>query len=413
MDYDNVNNPFITLKRLSGDGVEKEFKAKLNTVPPSVEFDDNRSGMKKPDHALNSDNRATKMKASDNDGTFKKYSVTLTDIDNVLYEYFSNVIAPQVPDSHGEAIPVPVRHASPERWAAIQRDGVLRDPKGQLQRPIIVFTRTGLEKDNELATFNKYLTVPFVKKFDKYNMYDRFGTILGIQPSYEVHNITFPDHVILSYDFTIMTEFVEQMNGIVERINFASDDYWGDPKRFKFRASVQSFANTVEVPSDDDRVVSTTFSLTVNAHLLPEIFDNQTTSQRSLTKRSVVFSSETTRTNVEDGILEAPNSRNTFTLHRKQRILYLNDVDVNYQIETWDDEDFYEISLLDEVFKISFSSSKGFLDFVIWDLDGPVVSEIHRGDSHSISLNGAYDAHLTVSDSNAMLIMISFLKKND
>jgi hypothetical protein len=413
MDYDNVNNPFITLKRLSGDGVEKEFKAKLNTVPPSVEFDDNRSGMKKPDHALRSDNRATKMKASDNDGTFKKYSVTLTDIDNVLYEYFTNVIAPQVPDSLGEAIPVPVRHASPERWAAIQRDGVLRDPKGQLQRPIIVFTRTGLEKDNELTTFNKYLTVPFVKKFDKYNMYDRFGTVLGIQPSYEVHNITFPDHVILSYDFTIMTEFVEQMNGIVERINFASDDYWGDPKRFKFRASVQSFANTVEVPTDDDRVVSTTFSLTVNAHLLPEIFDNQTTSQRSLTKRSAVFSSETTQTQVDKSPYELPHSRNMFTLHRKQRILYLNDVDVDYQIETWNDEDFYEISLLDEALtKISFTSNNGLLEYITWDLDGS-ADKIHRGGSLLISFSGSYDAQLEVRDSSAILITISFVKKND
>ena len=49
------------------------------------------------------------------------------------------------------------------------------------------------------------------------------------------------------------------MNTLVEIVNFASDDYWGDPARLKFRASVDSFTNNVETPSDDDRVVTTTF----------------------------------------------------------------------------------------------------------------------------------------------------------
>lgn len=36
MDYDGVNNPFITLKKLSGDD-STEFKAKLNTSPTFVD----------------------------------------------------------------------------------------------------------------------------------------------------------------------------------------------------------------------------------------------------------------------------------------------------------------------------------------------------------------------------------------
>ena len=63
------------------------------------------------------------------------------------------------------------------------------------------------------------------------------------------------------------TEYVQQMNTLVEIVNWASNDYWGDPGRLKFRASVDSFTNNVETPSDDDRVVTTTFSLTINAYL--------------------------------------------------------------------------------------------------------------------------------------------------
>ena len=50
------------------------------------------------------------------------------------------------------------------------------------------------------------------------------------------------------------TEYVQQMNQLIETINFADNDYWGDPERFKFRANIDSFSNSVEVPSDDDRV---------------------------------------------------------------------------------------------------------------------------------------------------------------
>jgi hypothetical protein len=409
VDYSNVNNPFITLKRLGDDGTSQEFKAQLNTVPPGLDYDDSRSGMKNPDHSLKSDNRALKMKASDNDNTFKKYSVTLTDIDNVLYEYFTKVISPQVKGSDGEAIKVPVRHASPERWAAIQQSGMLRDAKGQLQRPIIIFTRTGLEKDNDLVTFNKYLTMPFVKKFDKYNMYDKFSAMTGIKPAYEVHNITFPDHVILSYEFTIMTEFVEQMNTLIEKINFASDDYWGDPKRFKFRASVQSFSNTIEVPSDDDRIVSSTFSLTLNAHLLPDVFDNKTTTQRGLTKRKVVWNWENTSSVIDGSVEKLPCTRNSFILHRKQRILYISDPALSYRVETWNDESYYELSLLDKEFAISFVVDEHNSDHVLWDINNKGV-KINKGESYTEKINDKFSAVISVNKFSSMLLDISFKK---
>ena len=408
-DYDEVNNPFITLKKLGGDETE-QFKARLNTTPPSVDADEYRSSMKKPKHALESDNRATKMRMDQDTTTFKNYSVTLMDIDNVLYEYFVNVIQPQVVGANGEALQVPVRHASPERWAAIQSDGVLRDKKGQLQRPMIIFTRSGMEKDDQLVTFNKYLTVPFLKKFDRYNMYDQFSRLNGATPTYEVHNITFPDHVILNYDFTMSTEYVEQMNKLVEKINFASDDYWGDPERLKFRASVSGFSNTVEVPSDEDRVVNTTFTLTVNAYLLPEIFNNETTTQRSLTKRKVVWNWEAV-TDKADGVTTAEAvSRNMFTLTRTQRILHLEDLDVEYEIHTWNDEAYYELVLLGNYFKLSFIKETSSLpSHVLWDLDGE-NKELQMTDSHLVQLRSDVQGEITVDENSPEILKIKFIK---
>jgi hypothetical protein len=409
-DPNTVNNPFITLKKLGGDGTE-QFKARLNTTPPSVSEDTYRSDMKKPEHSLESDNRATKMRMDEGVDSFKQYSITLMDIDNVLYEYFISVIQPRVSGPGGEAIEVPVRHASPERWAAIQRDGVLRDKQGQLQRPMIIFTRSNMERDDQLVTFNKYLTVPFVKKFDKYNMYDRFSALSGTKPAGEIHNVTFPDHVVLTYDFTMSTEYVQQMNTLVEKINFASDDYWGDPQRLKFRASVQGFSNTIEVPSDDDRVVTTTFNLTVNAYLLPEIFNNQTTTQRGLTKRKVVFSSEAIAgPGGVQGEDEIP-SRNIFTLTRTNRELFLENTDIEYEIHTWNDEAYYNLILLGQDYQISFKKDVTG-DYLVWGVDNS-ESKVYCGETLTVDISTIWNAEVSVDTNSSEILKIKFIRKNN
>ena len=56
MDYDKVTNPFITLKKMSGDK-EQDFTAQLNTAPPNVDNDQYRSNLKESNHSLYSDRR--------------------------------------------------------------------------------------------------------------------------------------------------------------------------------------------------------------------------------------------------------------------------------------------------------------------------------------------------------------------
>jgi hypothetical protein len=408
MDYGEVKNPFITLQKLGGDP-EENFVAKLNTPPPNVDNDPYMSNLKQSNHELYSDNRAMKMRTDQTDSM--DYSITLMDIDNVLYEYFVNVINPQVIDAGNTLVSVPVRHASPEKWRAIKKDGVYRDKKGQLQRPAIIFTRSGMSKDTEFATFNKYLSVPFVKKFDQKNMYDRFSMINNIAPVYEVHNVTFPDHVVLTYEFSMATEYVQQMNMLVERINFAEGDYWGDPKSLKFRASVDSFSNTVEVPSDDDRVVATTFSLNVNAYLLPAVFDNKSTAQRELTTRKVVWGTEFELENAVPTSsyysLVNEEERLVLELSRKTRTIYLDDVAQKYEIRMLMDEESYGLEILGTTFEISNLTEDG-ENYLIWE---PGTSEVKLqiGESHTTEVNAEYAVKITVHDVYREIFMIEFV----
>jgi len=68
----------------------------------------------------------------------------------------------------------------------------------------------------------------------------------------------------------IFTEYVEQMNKIVESVNFASDAYWGDPERFKFRASIDDYTTTTELVQGGDRTVKTTFTIKIGGYIVSD-----------------------------------------------------------------------------------------------------------------------------------------------
>jgi hypothetical protein len=199
---------------------------------------------------------------------------------------------------------VPILYGNPERWKAGKVDGFLRDYQGKIQIPAIMFKRNTFGKNENLTTLNRYLTYPVITKFSEKNKYDKFSVLNNKSaPTNQIFAVTLPDHVKVEYEFMVWTEYVEQMNYVLEKINFASEDYWGDPQRFKFRVSVGSYTNNIEVSSDKDRMVRTTFPMTVYAYLLADSFeDRKSTVQRLLTPRKVNIVAETVTSAQMDAI---------------------------------------------------------------------------------------------------------------
>ena len=231
------------------------------------------------------------------DDDVKTPSVSLMDVDSAIIFYFENVIKPSVEES-GENVKVPIMYASPERWKAIQRDGFMKDKKRQIITPVIAYRRTSIAKDTELPQDKLDANKPnmfytFEKKFSNVNRYDNFSTQIGLLPQREYYNVAFPDYITLSYDFTIWTSYIEQMNKIVERVLYSEGAYWGDPDKMRFRSSIDTFTDATEV-SDAERLVRTTFTVTLRGYLLPEgNFDHRSTTQKFLTPKKVIFSAET------------------------------------------------------------------------------------------------------------------------
>ena len=231
------------------------------------------------------------------DDNVKSPSVTLMDVDSAIVFYFENVIKPSVLEN-GENIKVPIMYASPERWKAIQRDGFMKDKKRQIITPVIAYRRTSIAKDDSLPQDKLDANKPnmfytFEKKFSNVNRYDNFSTQIGLLPQREYYNVAFPDYVTLSYDFTIWTSYIEQMNKIVEKIVYSEGAYWGDPDKMRFRSSIDTFTDATEI-GDVERLVRTTFTVTLRGYLLPEgNFDHRSTTQKFLTPKKVIFSAET------------------------------------------------------------------------------------------------------------------------
>ena len=231
------------------------------------------------------------------DDDIKTPSVTLMDMDSAIKFYFENVIKPSVEDN-GENIKVPIMYSSPERWKAIKRDGFMRDKKRQIITPVITYRRTSIERDDmvpqdKLDANNPHLFYTFEKKFSQQNRYDNFSTQIGLLPQRAYYNVALPDYVTLTYDFIIWTTYIEQMNKIVERINYSDGAYWGDPNKLRFRSRIDSFTDATEV-SDVERLVRTNFTVTLRGYLLPEgNFDHRSTTQKFLTPKRVVFGTET------------------------------------------------------------------------------------------------------------------------
>ena len=243
---------------------------------------------------IKTENRATSIRR-DKD-TQKNFTVSLIDVDTTIFTHLNDVVNPQIVDN-GHLVKVPVNYASPERWKAIRQDGYMRDKHGKVQCPAIVYRRTTMQRNDQLITFNRHLMMPVVKSYSAKNQYDRFGLMNRFSPTKEIHSVSMPDHIIVNYDFIIWTDKVEQMNSVVEKINWATEEYWGDKKRFKFRTSISDYSFQTESNAEQDRIVKTTFTMLVYAYLLPEAFETgKSTTQKSFSKRKVVFNVEATGT---------------------------------------------------------------------------------------------------------------------
>ena len=240
-------------------------------------------------------NRSTKI--SSKGDTSKEFSIGIQDLDEAVFYYFNNVIKPFV-YQNGERRTVPVIYGSPERWKSFQRDGYYRDADGAVMLPILVIRRDTITKDR--STYNKLdanmpnLYGTFEKGYNPKNTYSNFNLLNNRKPVKQFQTIAVPDFLSIEYSCIIQTYYMEQLNKVIEAVEYASDSYWGNPERFKFKANIDSFTTATELTAGKDRLVKGTFNINLRGYIIPNVIQKDLNSIKKYnTKAKVTITSET------------------------------------------------------------------------------------------------------------------------
>lgn len=283
-----VRKPVPKNQREISTGLHEPFDAAVgnpnNGITPLPQF-------------VNQNNPATRntfraQQISEKGDTNKGITIGIQDIDESILYYFNNVIRP-FSIQNGERIAVPVIYGAPERWASVQKDGYYRDKNSKIMAPLIMFKRASMEKNltigNKLDANNPQNYIVSQQGFQKSNAYSRFDLLNNRKPIKTYSATVVPDYVTLTYSCIIWTYYVEQMNKIVEAVNYASDSYWGDPARFKFNASIASFTNSQTLNQGEERLVKTDFTITMRGYIVPDIISKDTSALKKFFSKGKVL----------------------------------------------------------------------------------------------------------------------------
>jgi len=203
----------------------------------------------------------------------KDFSIGIKDINEAVQYYFSDVLKLSVVQNNTR-VPIPIIYGNEENWKGVQADGYYRDNNSKLMAPLLMFKRTNITQNrglaNKLDGNNPRNVQVFEKTFSRRNIYSNFNAINSRLPEKEYVVAVTPDYVTVEYSCIIWTHFIEQMDKLIESVNYASRTYWGDPSKFQFYSSIDSFQDVTTFNTGEDRLVRSNFTLTLNGYLIPD-----------------------------------------------------------------------------------------------------------------------------------------------
>jgi hypothetical protein len=230
-------------------------------------------------------------------GKEKDYYIGIKDIDEAVMYYFDNVLKLSVIQNNAR-VNVPVIYGTPENWKSVQADGYYRDENGKMMAPLLMFKRSNIAQNRNLG--NKldgnlvHNLQTFKTTFNSRNFYSNFNIINSRVPETKYIVSVTPDYVTVTYECILWTYFVEQMDKLIEAVNFASRSYWGDPNRFQFMSSIESFQDAISYEIGESRAVRSNFNLTINGYLIPDSINSKiAANNRVYGVSKIVFGLET------------------------------------------------------------------------------------------------------------------------
>jgi hypothetical protein len=227
----------------------------------------------------------------------KDFSIGIKDINEAVHYYFTEVLKLSVIQNNTRT-PIPIIYGDEENWKGVQADGFYRDNNSKLMAPLLMFKRTNITQNRGLANkidANSVRNVQvFEKTFSRRNAYSNFNAINNRVPEKEYIVAVSPDYVTVEYSCMIWTHFIEQMDKLIESLNYASRAYWGDPNKFQFYSSIESFQDATTFATGEDRLIRSNFNLTLNGYLIPDSINKSVSvANRVYGVSNIIFGLET------------------------------------------------------------------------------------------------------------------------
>jgi hypothetical protein len=233
----------------------------------------------------------------------KEYQIGIKDIDEAVMYYFNNTLKLSV-NQNNTKVDIPVIYGTPENWKSFQLDGYYRNKEGRLMAPLLVFKRQSIAQNrnlgNKLDGNQAHNMQMFEKKYSSRNYYSNFSVLNNRSPETEYLVSMTPDYVTVQYECVVWTYFIEQMDKVIESLNFASRAYWGDPNRFQFYSEIETFTDSTTYEQGEDRAIRVDFGLTLNGYLIPDTLNKTlATKNRVFGISKLIFGLESTNSDVE------------------------------------------------------------------------------------------------------------------
>ena len=229
------------------------------------------------------------------------YAITLKDVDTAIMGHLKNVIRPKVKEAN-ETVDVTIMYGNEERWKSVRKRGTMRDKNGSIVLPLIMLKRMSIERNTEFPRAEwdvkrEHAEVIRKQTWSKKNRYDRFAVQFGQKPLQESLVTTTPNFVNINYNFIVWTNFIEQMNPLIETFEENNNTYWGDSTDYRFLSMIDSIQDASEMNQDGERFIKSEFTMITKAYLLPEDTNSVVTNkisnlQKVLSPSKVVFKFE-------------------------------------------------------------------------------------------------------------------------
>lgn len=211
----------------------------------------------------------------------KPFEIGLEDIDTALIYFLQNVLDLNVLQDQKLIKPF-MMFKNPENWITYQKEGIFRDRNGKIMLPVISIDKTNIDRNKSLTTKVDHLTplnyYVYGQKYSKSNTYNTFDVLNNNIPEKTYYVTVIPEYVNVTYSIILMTNYIHQLNKLIETFTYSADSYWGEPEKFQFLTMIKNFSPTVELETGEERVVKCQFELIIKGYILPNTLQKVTNS---------------------------------------------------------------------------------------------------------------------------------------